>query len=376
MIGPMGGIGIVPLIPVMAGNWAVGFATASLAITFYMTPFIIIQIFSGSVAQLFNVRHTLLFGFAVYALGSLLCGLSGNLWALLGSRIVQGSGAAFLTPIIMALIGETVRERHVGKAIGMLGVAYTVGVTLGPLFSGLIDVIYGWPFFFFFLGALSCVAGFLYWFSSESMPQPEPGHEGLLAVIPLLRKAVTQPGVLQISFAAFSLFVAFIGIMTFTSDHLRSNLHLPSDQVGTLLSVTGFSGIIVSPIAGFLGDRLGKRNVILAGAAIGFVAIALMSFIEYSYKSYFILFLVLGTGTATAWTSLNTMGVQLSSSLRKPVTSVYNAIKFAGYAFAPVILSILYAPFDLRAVQWGCMGAVFVSSLLAVRGEARSMRNK
>jgi len=57
----MGGIGIITLIPVMADEWSIEFATASLAITFYMIPFVMVQLFSGSIAQLFDVRKTLLF---------------------------------------------------------------------------------------------------------------------------------------------------------------------------------------------------------------------------------------------------------------------------------------------------------------------------
>ncbi len=364
-IGPMGGIGIVTLIPVFARGWSVEFGTAALAITFYMTPYIFIQIFSGSIAQIFDVRKTILFGFAIYALGGVLCGLSPNLWALLGSRVVQGVGAAFLTPIIMALIGELVPERHVGKAIGVLGVAYTIGVTLGPLISGSIEVHYGWPGFFYFLSALSVIAGVLYGISSEVTQRKKGKQAGLLAIFPILRHALFQPGVLYLSFSAFSLFITYIGIMTFTADHLKSNLSLASDQIGALLSVTGFSGIIVSPIAGFFGDHLGRRNIFLAGTAIALLSIALMAFVTYSYSTYLIFFLVLGIGAATAWTSLNTMAVQISVPLRKPVTSVYNAIKFTGCALSPVILSVIYSPFQLRAVQFGCMGTVIISSFLA-----------
>ena len=95
-VGPMGGVGILPLIPVLAGNWSIDFATASLAIPFYMIPFVLGQLFSGSIAQLFDARRALLFGFMVYALGGSLCGLSPVFWALLGGRVVQGVGAAFL----------------------------------------------------------------------------------------------------------------------------------------------------------------------------------------------------------------------------------------------------------------------------------------
>lgn len=362
----MGGIGIVTLIPVLANLWSVEFGTVSFAITFYMIPFVLIQTFSGSIAHIFDVRKTLFFGFALYALGAGLCGLSPSLWFLLGSRIVQGIGAAFLTPIIMALIGELVPEGHVGKAFGILGLAYTVGVTLGPLISGLMEVHYGWSWFFFFLAALSIMSGILFGISSWGVRQEGQPQRGIVMdVLPLLKRALIQPGVLYLSFSAFSLFIAYIGIMTFTADHLKSDLHLPSDKIGTILSITGFSGIIVSPIAGFLGDRLGRRIVFLCGTSIFILCIALMVLVSYSYWIFLVLFLFLGTGAATAWTNLNTMAVQSTPSLRRPVTSIYNAIKFSGYALSPVFLSLIYAPFRLKAVQLGCLGAALISSFLA-----------
>ena len=98
------------------------------------------------------------------------------------------------------------------------------------------------------------------------------------------------------------------------------------------------------------------------------MSIILMLALPYSLYTYFILFLFLGTGAATAWTSLNTMAVQVSASMRKPVTSVYNATKFAGYGAAPVVLSIVYEAFHLTAIRYACMAAVVVSSLLVIKG--------
>lgn len=62
------------------------------------------------------------------------------------------------------------------------------------------------------------------------------------------------------------------------------------------------------------------------------------------------------------------MAVQVSASMRKPVTSVYNATKFAGYGLAPAVLSMVYGVFHLTAVRYTCMAAVFVSSLLVIKG--------
>ena len=308
-LGPLGGFGVVTLLPVLARDWSVDFGTASLAITFYMVPFIIVQIFSGSIAQLFDTRKALLFGFGTYAMGCVACGLSQNPGILFVSRAVQGLGAGFLTPIIMALIGELVPEAHVGKAMGGLGVAYTAGVTLGPLLSGMIEVRYGWPFFFYFLTAVALITGMLYLISSSPDGQTKKRGGTVLDILPVLRQAAMQPGVAYLSMAAFSLFFAYIGIMTFTADHLKSAVQLPSDQIGAVLSITGLSGIIVSPLAGLLGDRIGRKKVFVVGTAIVVLSIILMLSLSYSLITYFILFLTLGTGSATAWTSLNTMAV-------------------------------------------------------------------
>ena len=138
--------------------------------------------------------------------------------------------------------------------------------------------------------------------------------------------------------------------------------------MGAVLSITGLSGIIVSPLAGLLGDRFGRHKVFLTGTAILVLAITLMLALPYSLFTYFILFLILGTGAATVWTSLNTMAVQVSTSMRKPVTSVYNAKKFAGYGVAPAVLTIIYGAFYLNAIRLACIAAVILSSLLVIKG--------
>jgi MFS family permease len=370
-IGPMGGIGIVTIIPVIARLWSIEFSTASLTITFYMIPFIIAQVFSGSIAQIFDVRKAILFGFGTYSTGAILCSLSPNLLFLLGSRIIQGVGGAFLTPIIMALIGEIVPERNLGKAIGILGLAYTVGVTLGPFISGIIEIHYGWSSFFVFLSAISFITGAIYLIFHKGQKGEFKKGTRIVSIFPLLKMAIREPGVIYLSFSAFSLFIAYIGIMTFTADHLKANYNLPSDQIGTLLSFTGFSGIIISPIAGFLGDRFGRGRIFLAGSALMFLSTAIMAQIPYSYSLYLFLFLLLGAGSATSWTNLNTMAVESSLNLRRTVTSIYNAIKFSGYALSPMVLSLFYNPFGLKGVQIGCLVAITISSLLTLRSHTK-----
>jgi predicted MFS family arabinose efflux permease len=235
-----------------------------------------------------------------------------------------------------------------------------------------IEVHYGWTAFFHFLAAITLASGVLYAVTSKAGGMTKGRGSGkFLEILPILKQALKEPGVLTISFAAFSLFVAYIGIMTFTAGYLKSDMSLPSDKVGALLSVTGLSGIVVSPIAGILGDRVGRKRVFLIGMAIAILSVVLMASLTFSFSTFLVLFLVLGTGAATAWTCLNTLAVQLSSSLRQPVTSVYNAIKFSGYAASPILLSFIYNPLRLTAVQIACIMAMMIASFLASMAKQR-----
>jgi len=369
IIGPIGGNGVVTLLPVLAQAWGIEFAAASLSITLYMIPFIVFQIFSGSIAQIFDVRKTLLLGFVIYTIGGFLTGISDSFFTFILCRILQGTGSAFLNPIIMAMIGEMVPARHIGKAMGALGFAYTAGMTLGPLISGVIEVHYGWPYFFFFLSAASAMTTVLFLLWCKDMGGGAVARQSIRDIFPLIGRAIDQPGLLHLSFAAFALFMAYIGILTFTADYMKTTFRMPSDEVGFLISLTGFSGIVASPFAGVMGDRFGRRKVLMGGMAVVFLAILLMAAMDFDYLSYALLFLLLGAGSATAWTSLNTIVILSAPALRNPVTSIYNVIKFTGYAFSPVILSVFYNSGHLRTVQYACGVAVIISAILVVRAK-------
>jgi predicted MFS family arabinose efflux permease len=185
-----------------------------------------------------------------------------------------------------------------------------------------------WPWFFFFLMALSLAVGTLYWLTNRATERMEKGSGKILDALPLVKRSYAYPDVRFVSFAAFSLFMGDIGLMTFVADHLKVSFFLPSDKTGPILSMTGFFGIVFSPIAGILGDRFGRKPIAYGGMVIMVVSILGLELVEYTFSKYLGLFALFGTGSATAWTCLNTLAVEAVSGLRKPVASVYNSIKF------------------------------------------------
>jgi predicted MFS family arabinose efflux permease len=244
---------------------------------------------------------------------------------------------------------------------------YTTGVTMGPLISGVLEVSLGWPWFFFLLTAFSFSIGVFYWVTSreEAITAEKTGK--FSDALALVKRAYSHHNVKFLSFSAFSLFLGYIGLMTFVADYLKVTYSLPSDQTGLILSMTGFAGIVAAPIAGILGDRRGRIPIAHLGGGIMIAAVLGLAVVEYSYWKYLLLFALFGAGSATAWTSLNTLAVEVVPDLRKPVASVYNCFKFSGYALSPLILSLLYIPFSIPAVRWACIACILISLLLASR---------
>jgi predicted MFS family arabinose efflux permease len=261
-----------------------------------------------------------------------------------------------------------VNPERMGKAIGWLGVMYTIGVTMGPLISGFLEVHWGWSWFFFFLMAFALVNGVLYFLTSPPGEKPGRKKSGRLGeALALVKQSFSYSDIRLLSLAAFFLFMGYIGLMTFIADYLKASFSLPSDQIGLLLSMTGLLGVVISPLAGILGDRWGRKIVAHIGQAIMVASILGLELIVFTYGKYILVLALFGAGSSMAWTSLNTLAVQIAPDLRKPAASVYNSFKFSGYAFAPLVLSAVYVPFSISGVRLACIACILISLFLTYR---------
>jgi EmrB/QacA subfamily drug resistance transporter len=104
----------------------------------------------GKLSDLFGRRPIFLFGIGIFMVGSLLAGLSQEMWQLIGARGIQGLGAGALFPIALAVIGDLFSPSERGKYQGLFGAVFGLSVLIGPAIGGLLTDSIGWPFVFFF----------------------------------------------------------------------------------------------------------------------------------------------------------------------------------------------------------------------------------
>src|SRR5258705_9389033 len=104
----------------------------------------------GRAADLLGRRRVFMAGVLVFTAASLFCGLAWSPAALLTARVVQGVGAAIMTPTALSIISTTFPEgSERNKALGIWGAIGGIGATAAWLIGGPLVDGPGWQWIFF-----------------------------------------------------------------------------------------------------------------------------------------------------------------------------------------------------------------------------------
>ena len=104
----------------------------------------------GRAGDLLGRKRLFLGGLVVFTLASLLDGLAVNSGMLIGSRGLQGLGAAFISPAALAIISTTFEEGAArAKALGVWAAIAIGGSAVGLVLGGGLTQALSWPWIFF-----------------------------------------------------------------------------------------------------------------------------------------------------------------------------------------------------------------------------------
>jgi len=270
----------------------------------------------GRIADVFGRKLLYSYGFALFTVASLGCGLSSGLAALLAFRVLQAIGAALLQANSVALIRTTVAAGRLNRAIGLQGAAQALGLALGPSIGGLLIAAGGWRWVFWVnlpVGVLGSCAGLLFlprtrirasrtrpdWIGlgcllpatgalllGLSLLDGRParagglvllGLAGLLAFglherraaaplveLELLRDRTLRAGLTGALLGYLVLFAALFLCPLF----LAARLHLSAAQTGLLVSILPVTLAMLAPVAGLAADRYSAGPVTRTGMVL------------------------------------------------------------------------------------------------------------
>jgi len=136
-------------LPQMAASFSVSPSQMSAAITSYLISLAIFIPISGWIADRIGARFVFCTAIAFFTLGSVFCGLSETLPALVLSRVVQGFGGAMMTPVGRLILTRTFPKDQLMKAMSYYMLPGMLGPTMGPLVGGFITTYFSWHWNFY-----------------------------------------------------------------------------------------------------------------------------------------------------------------------------------------------------------------------------------
>jgi EmrB/QacA subfamily drug resistance transporter len=119
-------------------------------VTAYALTFGGFLLLGGRAADLLGRRRVLMFGLALFTAASLTCALATGDAFLIGSRAVQGFGAAIMLPAALSIVMNMFKEgAERNKALGIWGGLGALGATVGLIAGGFLTRYLGWQYIFF-----------------------------------------------------------------------------------------------------------------------------------------------------------------------------------------------------------------------------------
>lgn len=126
--------------------------TASLLAMTISTPIM------GKLSDLIDKKLLIQLSIVLFVIGSVIAGISGEIWQMMIGRAAQGVAMGGLTALTQSIMGTIIAPRQRGRYTGYMGAVMAVATVSGPLLGGVITDNLSWRWCFFVCVPLAVVA--------------------------------------------------------------------------------------------------------------------------------------------------------------------------------------------------------------------------
>lgn len=136
-------------LPHMMGSFSEDLSSITWVATSYSIAEIIMVTMAGWWSTLIGRKRLYLWSFALFTVGSMLCGTATSFPQMLVYRVLQGIGGGALIPVSQAILRETFPREEQGMAMALWGMGVVLAPAIGPILGGWLTDHYGWPWIFY-----------------------------------------------------------------------------------------------------------------------------------------------------------------------------------------------------------------------------------
>jgi len=309
-------------LPTLSKSLNLPFAQIQWVTTSYLMAICAAILFFGKLGDIVGKIKIFKIGTVLFILGSLFCGLSGSLGALVASRVFQAIGAAMTMANSQGIVTDIFPSHERGKALGLVGTFVSLGSIAGPSLGGILVSRLGWESIFWVnvpIGIIALAFGwkllppdytktktkidipgsllfsfFILAFFAGMLLGQQRGYGDpwivaslALAVVafavflrveskksePLLHLPLFKNPLFSISIlCGFLVFVANFCFNIISPFYVQGIMGLSPSQAGLLLMLFPIMMVIVAPVSGALSDKIGSELLTFAGLLVMVVA--------------------------------------------------------------------------------------------------------
>lgn len=312
-------------LPEIADSFGIGAGETSWVVTVYYLMMAGLILVFGRLCDKGAIKRILVTGMGIFTLGSLLCGLSPTLPALLACRAFQGIGAAMLASSAVMLGVKYLPREHLGTSMAVVVLGTSIGVAVGPSFGAVLTELISWHWIFFInvpigvlamilahkavpadnglekgdtdvIGSIMLFAGIVFGlFAIERIPSAGFNTTSVISLIlcvvvlaafvlyernrasPVLDTRLFKNKNFDTAVLSYVMVnMGVMGMIYLFPFFIRKALEFDTLHSGLLLSLQAVSMIICCLFIGKMSDRLGDRifAIIACGIMVIFAAVA------------------------------------------------------------------------------------------------------
>lgn len=233
-------------------------------------------IVAAGFADKFDRKKLLLFFYAGFVLGTLLCGIAPGYHFLLAARMITGIFGGVLLATNMAILTDLfpleVRGRVMGYVQMAMSVSQIAGIPVGLYLANQFD----WHMPFLMIVGLCLVVGIaiIRWMKPVTVHLRERASQKPLQH---LLKTGTQRKYLRAFAATVFLSTGGFLMMPFSSAFLVRNVGITEKILPVVFIVAGAAGLITGPLIGKWSDKIGKFRMFIAGSMLATIMVLVIT---------------------------------------------------------------------------------------------------
>lgn len=257
-------------------------ALIGLALGAYGFMQVILQLPFGMASDRFGRKKLIYLGLILFAVGSVIAAMAGDIYTVILGRAVQGAGA--ISAVVTALVADSTREEHRTQAMAMIGatigVTFAVSLVAGPIFNQWIGV----PGIFWLTAVLSVAAIFVVKYGVP-VPLHVHFHSDAQAVPAKIKDVLRDRQLLRLNFGTFCLHGAQMAMFMVIPFVIKTNTGISENSHWLIyLPVLLTSFILMVPAIIYAEKKAKLKPVFIA--AVGLMLLTQIAFM-FSLNSLF-----------------------------------------------------------------------------------------